>query len=129
MLDPSLGGSLAPVKTRVDDDPSTKSACGGGVCSDAPICLSSFSEKEVPTRENIQWRKGKERVHYLLKEDKGGAKSSDEAHRTPGDRPQKKKTRRKILKSSVMIQDRKNRSGEKVARDRRRNMKTRSWRT
>ena len=59
---------------------------------------SSFNEKEVPPRENVQRHKGKERVHYLLKEDKGGAKSSNEAHHAPGDQPQKKKTRPQNIK-------------------------------
>ena len=82
---------------RVDDNPSTESARGGSICSDAPICLSSFSEIEVPPREKVQRHKCKEQVHYLLKKDKGGAQSSNEAHCTSGDRPQKKKTKKRDI--------------------------------
>ena len=82
---------------RVDDDSSTESARGGSIYADAPIRLSSFSEKEVPPGKNVQRHKCKEQVHYLLKEDKGGARSSNEAHRTSGNRPRKKKTRKRNI--------------------------------
>ena len=51
---------------RVDDNPITKSTHRGSICSDAPICLSSFSEKEVPPRENVQQHKYNKLVHCLL---------------------------------------------------------------
>ena len=87
-----------PVEVRADKDPSTKSARGGSICSDTCICLSSFSEKEVPLRENVQWHKCKEWVHYLSKKDKGGSRSRNEAHHKPGDQPQKKKARPRNIK-------------------------------
>ena len=105
MLGPPLGESPAPVKMRVDDDPSTESARGGSICSDAPIRSSGFSEKEVPPRENVQRHKCKEQVHYLLKEDKGGAQSSNEAHRTLGDRSRKKKKKKKKRNNTIIGED------------------------
>ena len=97
MLGSPLGESPAPVEMRVDDDSSTESARGGSIYADAPIRLSSFSEKEVPPGKNVQRHKCKEQVHYLLKEDKGGAQSSNEAHRTSGNRPRKKKTKKRNI--------------------------------
>ena len=86
---------------RVDDDPSTKSACGESICSDAPICLSSFSEKEVPLKENVQRHKCNEAIHYLLREDKGSAWTRNgTALPNAGDWSKKEKARPKNIKIS-----------------------------
>ena len=124
MLGPPLGENPAPVEMRVDDDPFTKSAREGSICSDAPICRSNFNVKEVPPRSNVKRQKCKKQVHYLLDDGPAGARSTNTAQRKRDRRPRKKK--KKIKKGNNIITRENVRPKDSATEGRSKNMKCES---